>query len=129
MPPLEDSDGDELTLSVEESLVIRWTLQVYINEDETNQQRENIFYTRCYVQNKGCSLIIDSGSCINICSTTLVSKLIYVLLSMLNHINCNGWVIVGKWRLLSRLWFYFLLGSMLMRFYVTWYQCKQVISY
>jgi ferredoxin len=75
MPPLEDSDGDELALPVWESLVIRRTLQVQVKEDEINQQRENIFNTRCYVQSKVCGLIIDSGSCVNVCSTTLVSKL------------------------------------------------------
>ncbi|KAL3570877.1 hypothetical protein D5086_028126 [Populus alba] len=52
MPPLEDSDGDELALPVEESLVIRRTLQVQVKEDDTNEQRENIFDTRCYVQRK-----------------------------------------------------------------------------
>jgi len=75
MPPLEDSDGDELALPVEKFLVIRRTLQVQVKEDETNQQRENIFHTRCYVQSKVCGLIIDSGSYVNVCSTTLVSKL------------------------------------------------------
>jgi len=39
MPPLEYSDGDELALPVEESLV---------KKDETNQQKKNIFHTRCY---------------------------------------------------------------------------------
>ena len=75
MPPLKDNDGDELALPVEESLVIRRTLQVWVKEDDTNQQRENIFHTHCYVQSKVCGLIIDSGSCVNVCSTTLVSKL------------------------------------------------------
>ena len=67
MPPLEDSDGYELALPVEESLVIRRTLQVQVKKDETNQQKENIFHTRCYVQSKVCGLIIDSRSmvCIN----------------------------------------------------------------
>ena len=37
--PLEDSDGDELALPVEESLVIRRTLQVQTKEDDTNEQR------------------------------------------------------------------------------------------
>ena len=73
MPPLGDSD--ELALLVEESLVIRRTLQVQVKEDETNHQRENIFHTRYYVQSKVCGLIIDSGSCVNPCSITLVSKL------------------------------------------------------
>jgi ferredoxin len=75
MPPLADSAGDELALPVGESLVIRQTLQVQGKEDEINQQSENIFHTHCYVQSKVCSSIIDSGSCVNVCSTTLVSKL------------------------------------------------------
>jgi hypothetical protein len=37
MPPLKDSDEDELALLVEESLVIKRTLQVQIKKDETNQ--------------------------------------------------------------------------------------------
>jgi hypothetical protein len=48
MPPLEYSDGDELALPVEESLVIRQTLQVQVKKDETNQQKKNIFHTHCY---------------------------------------------------------------------------------
>ena len=48
MPPLEDSDGVELALLVMESLVIRRTLQVQVKEDETNQQRDNIFHMRMH---------------------------------------------------------------------------------
>ena len=59
MPPLKDSDGDELSLPVTDFLVIRRTLQVQVKKDESNQQRENIFQTRD-VQSKVCSLIIDS---------------------------------------------------------------------
>jgi len=75
MPPLMDSDGDELALPVAASLVMRSTLQVQVKKDESDQQKENIFQTRCYVQSKVCGLIIDSGSFVNVCSTTLVSKL------------------------------------------------------
>ena len=39
------------------------------------QQRENIFHTRCHINNKVCSMIIDGGSCTNVASTTLVEKL------------------------------------------------------
>ena len=39
------------------------------------QQRENIFHTRCHINNKVCSMIIDKGSCTNVASTTLVEKL------------------------------------------------------
>nr|KYP34997.1 hypothetical protein KK1_043986 [Cajanus cajan] len=41
----------------------------------TLSQRENIFHTRCNVLNKACSLIVDSGSLCNCCSTRLVKKL------------------------------------------------------
>nr|KYP49388.1 hypothetical protein KK1_028826 [Cajanus cajan] len=42
---------------------------------ETISQRENIFHTRCKVLNSACSLIVDSGSWCNCCSTMLVEKL------------------------------------------------------
>jgi len=45
-----------------------------------NDQRENIFHTRCEVLKTTCSLIIDSGSCCNCCSTRLVEKLNLTLL-------------------------------------------------
>ena len=45
------------------------------DKEEEEVQRENIFHTMCHVQNKVCSVIIDSGSCTNVASTTLVEKL------------------------------------------------------
>ena len=46
-----------------------------MKEDDIEQQRENIFHTRCHVQNKVCSLIINGGSCANVASVLLVEKL------------------------------------------------------
>ena len=43
-------------------------------------QRENIFYARCKVKDKICSLIIDGGSCTNVASEALVEKLSLPLL-------------------------------------------------
>ncbi|KAF8105836.1 hypothetical protein N665_0154s0006, partial [Sinapis alba] len=40
-----------------------------------DEQRENMFHTRCMVQGKVCSLVIDGGSCTNIASETMVEKL------------------------------------------------------
>jgi len=74
MPQLVDYDEDELILPVVKSLVIRCTLQVQIKEDGSDQQRKNIFHTRCYIQNNVCNLIINSESCANIVSTTFISK-------------------------------------------------------
>jgi len=38
-------------------------------------QRDNIFHTRCYIDGKLCSLTVDSGSCTNVASSRMVSKL------------------------------------------------------
>jgi hypothetical protein len=46
-----------------------------IKEDDVDQQRENIFHTRCHIQNKVCSMIINGGSCANVASDTLTKKL------------------------------------------------------
>ena len=40
-----------------------------MKEDDIEQQHENIFHTRCHVNNKICSLIIDGGSCTNVASS------------------------------------------------------------
>ncbi|XP_056852801.1 uncharacterized protein LOC130502007 [Raphanus sativus] len=55
-------------------LVARRTLSLQ-NKSEELEQRENLFYTRCMVQGKVCSLIIDGGSCVNVASETMVKKL------------------------------------------------------
>ncbi|RDX75914.1 hypothetical protein CR513_44157, partial [Mucuna pruriens] len=39
------------------------------------EQCEYIFHTRCHINDKVCSMIIDSGSCTNVASTLLVEKL------------------------------------------------------
>nr|KYP30932.1 hypothetical protein KK1_049547 [Cajanus cajan] len=44
-------------------------------------QRENIFHTSCKISDKACSLIVDSGSCCNFCSTRLVEKLDLIMAS------------------------------------------------
>ena len=46
-----------------------------LSKENERSQRENIFHTRCLVQEKVCSLIIDGGSCTNVASSRLVSKL------------------------------------------------------
>ena len=39
------------------------------------EQRENIFYTRCTINSRVCSLIVDGRSCANVASITLVDKI------------------------------------------------------
>jgi len=38
-------------------------------------QRENIFHSRCLINDRLCSLIVDGGSCANVASTRVVGKL------------------------------------------------------
>jgi len=71
-----DCSEEEITHPVKgEALVIRRALNMQIEEDDIDQQRENIFHTRCHIQNKVCTMIIDGGSCANVASDTLVKKL------------------------------------------------------
>nr|XP_027088637.1 uncharacterized protein LOC113709988 [Coffea arabica] len=82
IPPLDGgSDGEspnEEEFSAPEghfgtALVARRALTARVKEDEL--QRENIFYTRCFVNQALCSVIIDSGSCTNVASSLMVDNL------------------------------------------------------
>ncbi|XP_052181971.1 uncharacterized protein LOC127794765 [Diospyros lotus] len=73
MPPLEDASGIEYPVD-RELLVAKRALSVQVKTD-AKEQRENIFHTRCHVNDKVCSMIIDGGSCTNVASTSLVEKL------------------------------------------------------
>ena len=75
--PSEKEEGreDERVYPLEgELLMIRRTLN---NQTSVTieTQRENIFHTRCKVLENICSLIMDSDSCCNCCSTRFVEKL------------------------------------------------------
>ena len=66
MSPLEDCSDVDADEHVEyivcaKSLVTRHTLNLQVKKDSL-EQRKNIFYTRCLVGRKVCSLIIDGGS-------------------------------------------------------------------
>ena len=55
-------------------------------KDRDEIQKENIFQTRCLVLGNVCSSIINRGSCINVASTRLVSKLNLKITHTLNLI-------------------------------------------
>ncbi|KAL6347243.1 hypothetical protein AAG906_013679 [Vitis piasezkii] len=53
MPSLEDACDDNVEYLVEgESLVARLALSAQVKEDDMEQQRKNIFHTRCHINNK-----------------------------------------------------------------------------
>ena len=68
------AEGEECVSGNQLVLVTRRALSMQIKEDGS-AQRENLFYARCQIKDKVCSLIIDGGSCTNVASTTLVEKL------------------------------------------------------
>jgi len=73
-PSKSRSDNDYEIPCEEDLLVIRRMLGT-IPKPLDDTQRENIFHTRCLINNKLCSMIIDGGSCANVASTKLVDKL------------------------------------------------------
>ncbi|KAF8091722.1 hypothetical protein N665_0437s0010 [Sinapis alba] len=72
----QESDDEGVEYPVQgEMLVTRRILNAQPKAKE-DDQRENLFHTRCLIQNKVCSLIIDGGSCKNVASEELVEKLV-----------------------------------------------------
>ena len=73
-PPRSPSEYESENPHEGDLLVVRRMLgQLSKPFDET--QRENIFHTRCLINDKLCSLIVDEGSCANVASTRVVDKL------------------------------------------------------
>ncbi|KAL4318322.1 hypothetical protein GQ457_18G007920 [Hibiscus cannabinus] len=67
-------DEEEMEFAVDgEALVVKRSLSTQVMESE--QQRENIFHTRCHVNGKVCFVIIDGGSCTNVASNLTIEKL------------------------------------------------------
>lgn len=71
--------------------------QVKMNDE----QCDNIFYTRCTINNKICGIMIDGRSCTNVASTILVDKLDLAAIKhphpyRLQWLNDNGHVRVTK---------------------------------
>ena len=44
-------------------------------ENDVDDQRDNLFHTWCLVKGTACSLVIDSGSCINVVSIMLIKMM------------------------------------------------------
>ena len=72
MPSSEDACHDDVEYPMKaKSLMARRALSAQVKENDMEQQRENIFHTRCHINNKVCSMIIDGGSCTNVASEFL----------------------------------------------------------
>jgi len=63
---VEEADGGEM-------LVLRRVLSG--QKGAKDEQRENIFHSRCMIQGKICSVIIDGRSCANVVFLSMIEKL------------------------------------------------------
>ncbi|XP_071924785.1 uncharacterized protein [Coffea arabica] len=75
MPPLveDEEEFEEIPAHGKVGMVARRALTAQASRDDL--QRENIFYSRCHVMDKLCSLVIDPGSCTNVASALMVERL------------------------------------------------------
>jgi len=72
---IESEEEYDEEFAVEGDLFMVRRLLGNLSKENERSRRENIFHTRCLIQDKVCSLIIDGGSCINVASSRSVSKL------------------------------------------------------
>lgn len=79
--PLLDDDED-LKVNVNISYVVRRIMGALVQEKL--DQRENLFHSRCKIQHKVYSFIIDSGSCSNVVSSYLVE---HIQIPTIRHSN------------------------------------------
>jgi len=73
---------EEYELPCEGDLLVIRRMLSQIPKPFDKSQRENIFYTKCLINNKLCSVIVDGGSSRNVASTRVVEKL---KLSTISH--------------------------------------------
>lgn len=63
----EEDDGSRYTEPlVGDELIMRRPLDIQPKDIGDEMHREHIFHMRCVVQNKVCSVIVDSDSCTNV---------------------------------------------------------------
>ncbi|RDX72679.1 hypothetical protein CR513_47795, partial [Mucuna pruriens] len=76
IPPLEDSSDVEVVEPVDGVVLdTRLALSIQPKEDGDVEQCEHNFHPRCHINDKVCSMIIDSGICTNVASTIIVEKI------------------------------------------------------
>ena len=97
---------DECEIPSEGDLLVVRCMLGQLQKPFDESQRENIFRTRCLINDKLCSLIIDGGSCTNVASTRVVEKLGLSTIShthpyKLQWLSEEGEILVNKQVLIS----------------------------
>ncbi|GAV87638.1 hypothetical protein CFOL_v3_31064 [Cephalotus follicularis] len=72
----EDSlDEENIITEPEDGELFMIMRALHVKEVSDDDQRENIFQSRCFIKEQVRSLITDGGSCTNVATTTLVDEL------------------------------------------------------
>jgi len=87
-------------------------------------QRENIFHTRCLINKKLCSMIIDGDSCANVASTRVVEKLGLPTISHRKHYKLQWLSEEGDIMVNKQVFITFAIENIKMKFYVMLCQWK-----
>jgi len=99
--PSKTSCDNECEIPCEGDLLVIRRMMGTIPKPLDDTKRENIFHTRCLINNKLCSTIIDGGSCANVTSTRVVEKLGLPTIShtksyKLQWLSAEGEIMVNK---------------------------------
>ncbi|KAI3740084.1 hypothetical protein L2E82_30502 [Cichorium intybus] len=70
----EEEEEEKFEAPVYDTTLVLRTLQTQLVQADVDQ-RHQLFHTKCLVKDKWCSLIIDGGSCTNVASSEMVTKL------------------------------------------------------
>ncbi|KAL1223550.1 hypothetical protein V5N11_034301 [Cardamine amara subsp. amara] len=73
----EDSSAEEYEPAAKGQMMVGVAIRALsvIAKSDEQEQRENLFHTRCLVKDQICSVIIDDRSCTNVASESMVEKL------------------------------------------------------
>jgi hypothetical protein len=95
--------------------------------DVNDEQRKNIFHTRCQIRDKVCGMIINNGSCTNVVSTTLMEKLGLTTISHLRPYSLRWLNENGEIRVTKQVFVPFPLKPIMTRFCVKLRRCQLAI--
>ena len=70
----EEEEEEAYEAPIYDTALVLRALQTQVVSVDSDQ-RDQLFHTKCLVKDKWCSLIIDGGSCTNVASNEMVSKL------------------------------------------------------
>ena len=70
-----EENEEQLEDESKSTLVTRRLFSAQVKENDIEDQRDNLFHSRCLVNGIPCTLVIDDGSCTNVVSTLLIKQL------------------------------------------------------